>query len=45
MRNTPHSMAAATLNHIPTNIRSAIVRLMCASFSQAGTGLAFQTLL
>ncbi|BFO03733.1 hypothetical protein KNHN1_21110 [Pseudomonas guariconensis] len=45
MRNTPHSMAAATLTHIPTSISIAIVRLMCASFSQARTGLAFQTLL
>jgi hypothetical protein len=45
MRNTPHSMAAATLTHIPTSISIAIVRLMCASFSQARTRLAFQTLL
>ncbi|MNE09581.1 hypothetical protein D3C77_456570 [compost metagenome] len=31
MRNTPQSMAAATLNQAPTSIKIAIVRLMCAS--------------
>jgi len=41
-------MAAATLSHIPTSMRIAMVRLICASLFRAALGqpaLAFQTLL
>jgi len=36
-------MAAATLSHIPTSMRIAMVRLMCASFSWANLQFALQT--